>query len=206
VSTELSGIAGIILAVALRFGTFPVESPHGTPQAAGNHHSGGIERLVHMSIQGGQSMIGDHERLMRVALEDAARAKAEGNVAVGSVITQGEAVVARGRNLVTSTFDPTAHAETVALREAGRALRQVDFSGCVLYTTFEPCPMCCGAILASGISTLVMGGRPAPAERRWGEFTVERFIELARRGDSLQVITGILTQECLDIRQGETGR
>jgi tRNA(adenine34) deaminase len=143
---------------------------------------------------------------MRMALHEAAQGKAEGNVAVGSVITQGGTIVARGRNLVTSTSDLTAHAETVALREAGRALQRVDFSDCVLYTTFEPCPMCCGAILASGINTLVMGGRPTPAERRWGEFTVERFIELAKRGDSIQVITGILTQECVDIRQGEGGR
>ncbi len=151
-------------------------------------------------------MSGDHEQFMRMALEDAARGKAEGNVAVGSVIVQGDTVVARGRNLVTTTFDPSAHAETVALREAGRALQRVDFSGCVLYTTFEPCPMCCGAILASGISTLVMGGRPAPTERRWGEFSVERFIELAKRGDSIQVVTGVLTQECVAIRQGEHGR
>ena len=148
-------------------------------------------------------MTGDHERFMRMALDDAARGKAEGNVAVGSVITQGDTVVARGRNLVNSTFDPTAHAETVALREAGRALRRVDFSGCVLYTTFEPCPMCCGAILASGISTLVMGGRPTPSERRWGDFTVERFVDLAARSQSVQVITGVLSRECVDIRQGE---
>jgi tRNA(adenine34) deaminase len=151
-------------------------------------------------------MPGDHERFMRMALDEAARGKGEGNIAVGSVITQGDTVMARGRNLVASTFDLTAHAETVALREAGRALQRVDFTGCVLYTTFEPCPMCCGAILASGISTLVMGGRPTLAERRWGEFTVERFIELAKRGDSIQVVTGILTQECVDIRQGEGGR
>jgi tRNA(adenine34) deaminase len=148
----------------------------------------------------------DHERFMRLALEEAARGKAEGNVAVGSIIVQDDTVVARGRNLVTSTFDPTAHAETVALREAGRALRRVDFSGCTLYTTFEPCPMCCGAILLSGISTLVMGGRPAPAERRWGDYTVERFLDFAGRGATLQVVTGVLTQACVDIRQGEGGR
>jgi tRNA(adenine34) deaminase len=151
-------------------------------------------------------MTGDHERFMRIALDEAARGKAEGNVAVGSVVTQGDTVVARGRNLVTSTFDPTAHAETVALREAGRALQRVDFSGCVLYTTFEPCPMCCGAILASGISTLVMGGRPTPAERRWGEFTVERFVELAGPGNSIQVVTGILPHACVAIRHGEGSR
>jgi tRNA(adenine34) deaminase len=151
-------------------------------------------------------MLGEHERFMRMALEEAARGKAEGKVAVGSVIVQGATVVARGRNLVTSTFDPTAHAETVALREAGRALQRVDFSGCALYTTFEPCPMCCGAILASGISTLVMGGRSSPAERRWGDYTVERLIEMAKRSDSIQVVTGILTPECVAIRQGEGGR
>jgi tRNA(adenine34) deaminase len=151
-------------------------------------------------------MATDHERFMRIALEEAARGKAEGNVAVGSILVQGDTVVARGRNLVASTFDPTAHAETVALREAGRALRRTEFPGCVLYTTFEPCPMCGGAILASGLSVLVMGGRPTPAERRWGEYTVERLIELSRRSDAIQVVTGILTQECADIRQGERGR
>jgi len=151
-------------------------------------------------------MPGDHEQFMRIALEEAARGKAEGNVAVGSVIVQGDRVVARGRNLVMSTLDPTAHAETVALREAGSALKRVEFVGCTLYTTFEPCPMCCGAILASGISTLVLGGRPRSAQRRWGEYTVERLIELAKRGGTIQVVTGVLTQECADIRQGEVGR
>ena len=151
-------------------------------------------------------MPGDHEQFMRIALEEAARGKAEGNVAVGSVIVQGDRVVARGRNLVISTLDPTAHAETVALREAGSALKRVEFVGYTLYTTFEPCPMCCGAILASGISTLVLGGRPRSAQRRWGEYTVERLIELAKRGGTIQVVTGVLTQECADIRQGEVGR
>jgi tRNA(adenine34) deaminase len=141
-----------------------------------------------------------HERFMRIALEEAVKAQGEGNSAVGSVIVQGDAVVARGRNLVNSTYDPTAHAETVAIREAGAALRQVDFSGCVLYTTFEPCPMCCGAILASGISTLVMGGRPLPAKRQWGPYTVEQLIATLERGHTITVVTGILTQECTDLR------
>jgi tRNA(adenine34) deaminase len=145
----------------------------------------------------------DHQRFMRMALEEAAIGKAEGNVAVGSVVVQGDTVVARGRNLVTTTHDPTAHAETVALREAGRALQRVTFSDCALYTTFEPCPMCCGAILDSGINTLIMGGRPAPAERRWGDYVFERLVELSKRGQTIEVVTGIMTQECLDIRQGE---
>jgi len=151
----------------------------------------------------GMTMPQDHAYFMRIALEEAARGKAEGNIAVGSIIIQGETVVARGRNLVRTTYDPTAHAETVALREAGTALRRADFSGCTLYTTFEPCPMCCGAILEGGITTLVMGARPAQGAGRWGDYTVERLVDLARRGGAIEVVTGILTQECADIRQGE---
>jgi tRNA(adenine34) deaminase len=141
-------------------------------------------------------MAADHTRFMRLALAEAARAKADGNVAVGSVIVQGDTIVARGRNLVTSTCDPTAHAETVALREAGAALRRVEYAGCALYTTFEPCPMCCGAILVSGISVLVIGGRYAPGESRWEGYTAERLIELAGRTGAIEVVTDVLAQEC----------
>ncbi|MDE0459382.1 MAG: nucleoside deaminase [Chromatiales bacterium] len=95
-----------------------------------------------------------HERFMQIAMEEARRGAAEGNAAVGSVVVRDEHLIARGRNLVATQSDPTAHAETVALRNAGAATGHTDFSGCTLYSTFEPCPMCCGAILASGVSTL----------------------------------------------------
>jgi len=149
-------------------------------------------------------MATDHEHMMRIALEEAARGGAEGNSAVGSVVVDGDQVVARGRNLVNSTSDPTAHAETVALRNAGEALKRTDFSGMTLYTTFEPCPMCCGAILASGIGTLVMGARHEPAQSRWGGYKVESLIALTNSAAQLTVITGILTRECADIRRLET--
>ncbi|MGQ4810329.1 tRNA-specific adenosine deaminase [Candidatus Entotheonellaceae bacterium PAL068K] len=145
----------------------------------------------------------EHEGFMRLALEEAARGGAEGNMAVGSVIVHKGTVVARGRNLVTTTSDPTAHAEIVALRNAGAALQRTDFSGSTLYTTFEPCPMCCGAILASGLTTLVMGARPVLAERRWGAYTVESLIAQAQRSEQITVVTGILVQECADVRQVE---
>jgi tRNA(adenine34) deaminase len=145
----------------------------------------------------------DHEHMMRIALEEAAQGGAEGNSAVGSIIVDGDQVVARGRNLVTSNSDPTAHAETVVLRNAGAALKRTDFSGMTLYTTFEPCPMCCGAILASNIGTLVMGARHDPAQSRWGGYTVENLLDLTHSADRLTVVTGILTRECADIRNIE---
>ena len=145
----------------------------------------------------------DHEQYMRIALEEAERGAAEGNVAVGSVLVDGHNVVARGRNLVISPSDPTAHAETVALRHAGEQLGHTDFSDLTLYTTFEPCPMCCGAILASGVRVLVMGARYDLKESRWGRYTVESLLDLTNSAGQLIVITGVLTQACTDVRQLE---
>ena len=146
----------------------------------------------------------DHEQYMRIALEEAEQGAAEGNVAVGSVLVGAERVVARGRNLVTSTSDPTAHAETVALRNAGEQLGHTDFSELTLYTTFEPCPMCCGAILASGAHTLVMGARHDLTQTNWGAYTVETLLELTNKEGQLTVVTDILVQECADVRKLET--
>ena len=64
----------------------------------------------------------------------------------GCVIVKDGEIVGRGNNKVTSTNDPTAHAEVVAIREACKALGDFQLTGCVLYTSCEPCPMCLGAI------------------------------------------------------------
>jgi len=146
----------------------------------------------------------DHEHFMRVAMEEARRGGAEGNLAVGSVVVRDNRVVGRGRNRVNTTQDPTDHAETIALGDAARTLGQPDLSGCVLYTTVESCPMCCGAVMKSGIGTLVLGARLRPEEfatQRFGGYSVEKLIELAHWGDRLQVVTGILPQECYEIRR-----
>jgi len=63
-----------------------------------------------------------------------------------ALVVRGDRLVAEGANCVTSTNDPTAHAEIVAIREACRALGHFQLTGCEVYTTCEPCPMCLGAI------------------------------------------------------------
>ena len=143
----------------------------------------------------------NHEDYMRMAIYEAARAGAEGNSAVGSVIVQNNTVVAKGRNLVAANNDPTAHAETVALREAGAALGRPDFTGCTLYTSFQPCPMCCGALMVSEVATLVMGARPDPADNRYGAYDVEKMLDLAGWSTRMEVVTGILPAECLEVRR-----
>jgi guanine deaminase len=64
----------------------------------------------------------------------------------GCVITRGDLIIAEGNNRVTSTNDPTAHAEIVAIRAACQALNSFQLTGCYLFTSCEPCPMCLGAI------------------------------------------------------------
>ena len=112
-----------------------------------------------------------HEKFMRAALVEAKRSTNEGNQGVGSVVVRDGQIVARGRNLENTTHDPTTHAETVAIQNYSKTYGSGDLSGTVMYTTFEPCPMCCGAILTSGAPTVVMGGRPDPAKTRWGDYS-----------------------------------
>jgi tRNA(adenine34) deaminase len=133
---------------------------------------------------------------MRIAIEEAHKARDEGNDPVGAVLVRDGEIVARGRNLVYTTHDPTAHAETVAIRNAGSATAAVAFPGCVLYTTYQPCPMCCGAILASGIGTVVLGARPVQGGRRWGQYTFENLVDWLGWDDRLTVIDGVLAAEC----------
>src|SRR5260221_12955170 len=80
------------------------------------------------------------------------------------VVKDGE-IIATGTNLVTTTFDPTAHAEVVAIRQACRALSQFQLSGCEIYTSCEPCPMCLGAIYWARPSKVYFGNTHADAAR-----------------------------------------
>jgi guanine deaminase len=88
-----------------------------------------------------------HEQFMRRAIELAQKG-ADENLGgpFGCVVAKGGQIIGEGCNQVTSTNDPTAHAEVVAIREACRNLSSFQLEGCVIYTSCEPCPMCLGAI------------------------------------------------------------
>lgn len=91
---------------------------------------------------------------MDLALAEAERAADDGEVPVGAVVVYEGVVVATGRNRVIGDHDPTAHAEIVALREAGRELGSERLIDCDLWVTLEPCPMCAGAISFARIRRL----------------------------------------------------
>lgn len=94
-------------------------------------------------------------KYMRLALSEAQAALKAGEIPVGCVIVRDGQVIASARNRVQETGDVTAHAEMLAIKQAGRyALR-----GAVMYVTLEPCPMCAGAVALSGISRLVFAAK-----------------------------------------------
>lgn len=95
---------------------------------------------------------------MKQALALAAEAGKAGEVPVAAIVVDAQnRWVAEASNYRERHHDPTAHAEVLALRQAGQALGHWNLSGCTLYVTLEPCPMCAGAILLSRISLLVYG-------------------------------------------------
>lgn len=96
-----------------------------------------------------------HERFMRMALEEAALAAAEGEVPVGAVVVREGEVVARAHNARERLCDPTAHAELLALRAAAQALGTRRLTDCTLYVTLEPCPMCAGALVMACLGHVV---------------------------------------------------
>ena len=97
------------------------------------------------------------EYFLSEAIKEAKKAQKFGEVPVGAVITLNDKIIARGHNKSITSNDPSAHAEIVAIRNAGKKLNNYRLDGCKLYVTVEPCPMCAGALIWARISELVFG-------------------------------------------------
>lgn len=100
---------------------------------------------------------------MRAALDQARAAADDGEVPVGAVVVAGGDIIATGQNRSIRDSDPSAHAEIVALRAAGKAQANYRLSGATLYVTLEPCAMCIGAVTQARVSRLVFGAYDAKA-------------------------------------------
>ena len=144
-------------------------------------------------------MSDDHTYYMRLALEQAREAARRGNRPVASIIVRDGFIIGEGQNTMFTDFDPSAHAEVAAIRQACRRLKTVDLSGSTLYSTLEPCPMCFWAMQEAKIGRLVLGARHASVKRTdLGRYTVEAFLEFT--GRKLEVINGVLAEECEAMR------
>ncbi len=132
---------------------------------------------------------------MRLALAEAEKAYARGEIPIGAVLVRNEdgTVVSRGHNLRESKNDATAHAEMEAIREACARLNRWRLSGLTLYVTIEPCAMCAGALVNSRIDRLVYGGTESKFGAVESIFNVVNHRLLNHR---LSVTAGVLEDEC----------
>jgi len=130
---------------------------------------------------------------MQAAIEQARAAENEGEVPIGAVIVRDGVVLASGNNRVLRDHDPSAHAEIIALREAGKVLGNYRLDECDLYTTLEPCAMCAGAIIHARIRRLIYGADDPKAGACGSVLGVLNHPRLNHR---LEVVPGVLAEEC----------
>ena len=105
-----------------------------------------------------------NEKFMRRAIELSIESVATGGGPFGAVIVKDGEIISESSNRVTQNNDPTAHAEVSAIREAGKKLNTFDLSGCEIYTSCEPCPMCLGAIYWAHIDKMYYGNNKTDAK------------------------------------------
>lgn len=147
------------------------------------------DKMIEIVVPPGQN----HAYFMRLALNQALIARAQGDIPVGAVIVRGGQVIGRGRNQREEKNDPTAHAEIVALRDAAAQTGQWRLTDCSLYCTLEPCVMCAGAIVQAQIAHVYYGVSDPKAG---GVESLYRILEDARLNHQVLIHPGIFREEC----------
>ena len=136
------------------------------------------------------------ERFMRLALDEARRCTAHGDVPVGAAVVRGGEVLAVAGNARELEQDPTAHAEIVALRAAARAAHSWHLEGCTLYVTLEPCAMCAGAAVLARLDRVVFGADDPKAGFAGSLGTL---VQDARLNHRTELTSGVLGDECAEM-------
>ena len=137
-------------------------------------------------------MEADDVNFMQIALELAHHAQDNGEVPVGAVVVQNGVIIGRGYNCSITAVDPTAHAEVMAMRDAGSNLANYRLLDCTLYVTLEPCTMCIGAIFHARIKRLVYAATD-PKTGACG--SVIDLPSEARLNHHMQVTAGVMAPE-----------
>ena len=141
----------------------------------------------------------NHEFYMELALREAGRAAADGEVPIGAIMVHQGRVIGRAFNKVERLKDPTAHAEMIAITQAAAALGDWRLENTTLYVTKEPCPMCAGAIVLARIPIVVYG---VADPQRGGALSVFPILNHPALNHHPTVITGVGEAACRDILQG----
>ncbi len=136
------------------------------------------------------------EEYMREALAEARKAYDMGEIPIGAVLVHEDQIISRHHNRREVDHDATAHAEVLVIREANAMLERWRLTGCTLYVTIEPCPMCAGAIINSRIDRVVYGSSDYKGGAVESLFNVLSHPNLNHEP---QVLAGVLQDECSQI-------
>ncbi len=153
--------------------------------------SGGVGAIAPEQLE-----LPQHQQWMAHALKLAERSRDEGEVPVGAVIVKDNELIAEGWNRPIETHDATAHAEVMAIREAGRVLKNYRLPGTHIYVTLEPCTMCAGAIIHARIGKLFFG---TPDPRTGTAGSAINLFSQTYHNHQVNVAGGILQDACGDI-------
>jgi len=138
------------------------------------------------------------ELWMEEALRTAQRALNSGEVPVGAIVVHAGKIVGRGWNRNLTDVDPTAHAEILALREAGARVGNHRLGDCELFATIEPCAMCAGAMVHARLKRLVYG---ADDPKAGAVHSVLQVLNHPQLNHQMEVSRGVLAQRCADLLQ-----
>jgi tRNA(adenine34) deaminase len=134
------------------------------------------------------------EAFMRLAYEEAIRARQKGEVPVGAVLVgNNKDIISRAHNLCETSFDPTAHAEIIAIREAAKKYQRIRINRSTIYVTLEPCSMCIGAIVLARIKRLVFGTDDPKSGAVVSNYKIGSD---GRLNHTVEVSGGVLEEEC----------
>lgn len=143
-----------------------------------------------------QKFTTDDHRWMLEALGFAERAAALGEVPVGAILVHDGEILGRGANAPITEHDPSAHAEIMALRAAGRKIKNYRFTDATLYVTLEPCAMCAGAIIHARVDKVIFG---AYDPRTGAAGSVFQTLIDARHNHTVRVRGGLLAEESSEL-------
>ena len=139
-----------------------------------------------------------HPEFMAAALDQARQGLAAGEVPIGAVLVLDGRIIARAFNQPISTSDPSAHAEILVLRQAGKATANYRLNGATLYVTVEPCLMCVGALVHARVREVVYGA----AEPKTGALvSAVAGLELGGLNHRFAVVGGVCEEECRTLMQ-----
>ena len=142
----------------------------------------------------------NHERFMQLALDKAKEGVDKGQSPFGASIVRNGEVISCEHNIVWQSTDITAHAEVHAIREANIKLNTIDLTGCVIYSTCEPCPMCFTAIHWARIDKIFYGARIEDAKSYgFNELSVSNEMMKEHGGSNVEVHGDLMREKCIEL-------